>query len=75
LALVFLFIHSNEQQKHELYVMKKGRTQEFFRRGPTLLFPNYNYNLIQYQQINFNNYSNSHNSYRHITHILQKGLL
>jgi hypothetical protein len=59
--------------------MNQGRTQEFFREeGSTFLFylfSNYNYSLIQYQQITVNNYSNSHNSYTHIIHILHKGLL
>jgi hypothetical protein len=59
--------------------MNQGRTKEFFRReGPTFLFylfSNYNYSLIQYQQITINNYTTNHNSYIHITHILHKDLL
>jgi hypothetical protein len=58
--------------------MNQGRTQELFRGGPKFLFylfSNYNYSLIQYQKITVNNYSNIHNSYTHITHILHKGLL
>jgi hypothetical protein len=53
--------------------MNQGRTQEFFRGGPKFLFYlffNYNYSLIQYQQITVNNYSNRHNSYEHNIHIL-----
>jgi hypothetical protein len=75
LVLVFLFIHSNKQQEHERYVMNHWRTQEFFmgvQHFYFILFSNYNYNLIQYQQITVNNYSNSHNSYIHHTYSAQR---
>jgi hypothetical protein len=58
--------------------MNHRRTHEFLRGGPKFLFylfSNYNYSLIQYQQITINKYSNSHNCYIHITHIIHKSLL